>query len=427
MLQSDEHDRRAQPRRGRRGRRGAGSSSDSSSSRSSCVNGDEAALARIEAVVASDPGPHAVDGVQARIGPRRDARDDDQAGQAGIGAAAGAGGGGRGRLEIVPDNGCARDGGGHRGRSTNAEIEAARRRRSARRTGRRSPTNAAAEAVGRRRLAKALAAADRRASATDGRPAASRADADDRRDASRRRQDAGRPRRRPRRRGRPEGPPLPPRADDRQGGRDPRRHRSRGPPRDAGRDPAPARGLARLRRRVPGRPDEDASRAASARSPRGSGAVRDLDVLLEAADAYRADLPVDEQRALEPLLAGWRRPPRRRPPVLLVRELDSDGYRRWLDDYARVRPPRGPRRSRRSCPTRAAPRPRHRRSRIQTAYERSAPTSRSSAGPTSRRSTSCGSPASGSATRSSSSGEALGPEAATLIARVTALQDHLGL
>ena len=32
------------------------------------------------------------------------------------------------------------------------------------------------------------------------------------------------------------------------------------------------------------------------------GAVRDLDVLLEAADAYRADLPVAEQRALEPLL-----------------------------------------------------------------------------------------------------------------------------
>src|SRR6185503_6406688 len=36
------------------------------------------------------------------------------------------------------------------------------------------------------------------------------------------------------------------------------------------------------------------------------GAVRDLDVLLEAADAYRADLSPTEQRALEPLLAGWR-------------------------------------------------------------------------------------------------------------------------
>src|SRR4029077_6533608 len=36
------------------------------------------------------------------------------------------------------------------------------------------------------------------------------------------------------------------------------------------------------------------------------GAVRALDVLLEAADAYRADLPVAEQRALEPLLSAWR-------------------------------------------------------------------------------------------------------------------------
>lgn len=63
------------------------------------------------------------------------------------------------------------------------------------------------------------------------------------------------------------------------------------------------------------------------------GAVRDLDVLLEAADAYRADLPRAEQRALEPLLRGWRdhRDDARR---LLVRELDSDGHRRWIDDYS---------------------------------------------------------------------------------------------
>ncbi|HET7473584.1 MAG TPA: CHAD domain-containing protein, partial [Candidatus Limnocylindrales bacterium] len=63
------------------------------------------------------------------------------------------------------------------------------------------------------------------------------------------------------------------------------------------------------------------------------GAVRDLDVLLEAADAYRGDLSATEQRALEPLLAAWRvhREDARR---LLIRELDSDGYRRWLDDYA---------------------------------------------------------------------------------------------
>ena len=63
------------------------------------------------------------------------------------------------------------------------------------------------------------------------------------------------------------------------------------------------------------------------------GAVRDLDVLLDAADAYRADLAVGEQRALEPLLAAWRIH-REDARNLLVRELDSDGYRRWLDDYA---------------------------------------------------------------------------------------------
>ena len=62
------------------------------------------------------------------------------------------------------------------------------------------------------------------------------------------------------------------------------------------------------------------------------GAVRDLDVLLEAADAYRNDLPVREQRALEPLLRDWREH-RDDARILLIRELDSDGYKRWVDDY----------------------------------------------------------------------------------------------
>ncbi len=62
------------------------------------------------------------------------------------------------------------------------------------------------------------------------------------------------------------------------------------------------------------------------------GAVRDLDVQLEAVDAYRADHPVPEQRALEPLLAAWR-VHRADARVLLMRELDSGGYRRWVDDY----------------------------------------------------------------------------------------------
>jgi triphosphatase len=62
------------------------------------------------------------------------------------------------------------------------------------------------------------------------------------------------------------------------------------------------------------------------------GAVRDLDVQLEAADAYRADLPVAEQRALEPLLGAWRQH-RDEARVLLLRDLDSAGFRRWVDDY----------------------------------------------------------------------------------------------
>jgi CHAD domain-containing protein len=62
------------------------------------------------------------------------------------------------------------------------------------------------------------------------------------------------------------------------------------------------------------------------------GAVRDLDVQLEAADAYRADQPASEQRALEPLLASWRQH-RDDARALLIRELDSPGFQRFLDDY----------------------------------------------------------------------------------------------
>ena len=155
------------------------------------------------------------------------------------------------------------------------------------------------------------------------------------------------------------------------------------------------------------------------------GAVRDLDVLLEAADAYRSELPRAEQRALEPLLRGWRdhRDDARR---LLIRELDSDGYRRWIDDYSEfvrheglaVQPvsPTQPHRVRDTA-----------NSRILAAYE--------------------GVRAYEAVLRWADvetlhelriAGkwlrytlefvrEALGPEASVLIARVTALQDHLGL
>jgi CHAD domain-containing protein len=62
------------------------------------------------------------------------------------------------------------------------------------------------------------------------------------------------------------------------------------------------------------------------------GAVRDLDVQLEAVDAYRADRPVDERRSLEPLVVAWRQH-RDDARVLLLRELDSPGYTRFVDDY----------------------------------------------------------------------------------------------
>ncbi len=62
------------------------------------------------------------------------------------------------------------------------------------------------------------------------------------------------------------------------------------------------------------------------------GAVRDLDVLIEALDAHRRSLPADEGAALEPLLDSWQRN-RERAREVLLDQLDSDGYRRFVDDY----------------------------------------------------------------------------------------------
>ena len=62
------------------------------------------------------------------------------------------------------------------------------------------------------------------------------------------------------------------------------------------------------------------------------GAVRDLDVQLEGIDAYRADQSVTEQRALEPLINSLRQH-RDDARVLLIRELDSGAYGRFIDDY----------------------------------------------------------------------------------------------
>ena len=155
------------------------------------------------------------------------------------------------------------------------------------------------------------------------------------------------------------------------------------------------------------------------------GTVRDLDVLLEAADIYRADMPVAEQRALEPLLRDWHEH-RDDARVLLVRELDSDGYRRWVDDYrdfvrtdgAAVMPvlPTQPHRVRDTAG-----------SRIWTAYEQVRgyePVLRWADVETLHELR-----IAGKWLRYTLEfvREALGDDAAPLIARVTALQDHLGL
>jgi CHAD domain-containing protein len=155
------------------------------------------------------------------------------------------------------------------------------------------------------------------------------------------------------------------------------------------------------------------------------GAVRDLDVLLEAADQYRADLPVAEQRALEPLLNDWRTH-RDDARVLLIRELDSDGYRRWVDDYydfvrtegAAVLPV-GPTQPHRIRDTTA--------SRIWAAYEQVRgyePVLRWADVETLHELR-----IAGKWLRYSLEfvREALGEDSAPLIAKVTALQDHLGL
>jgi CHAD domain-containing protein len=62
------------------------------------------------------------------------------------------------------------------------------------------------------------------------------------------------------------------------------------------------------------------------------GAVRDLDVLLEAAVEYQAGLPPAEAAAFEPLVATWR-DEREVARIVLLRELDSPAYVRLVEDY----------------------------------------------------------------------------------------------
>jgi CHAD domain-containing protein len=62
------------------------------------------------------------------------------------------------------------------------------------------------------------------------------------------------------------------------------------------------------------------------------GAVRDLDVLIAAGEAYQARLAVAEAKWFEPLLATWRAR-REAARLVLLKELDSERHRRWVDDY----------------------------------------------------------------------------------------------
>jgi len=62
------------------------------------------------------------------------------------------------------------------------------------------------------------------------------------------------------------------------------------------------------------------------------GAVRDLDVLIEAAEEHAGRHGTDEAAAIAPLLDGWRTD-RDQARVLLVEELASPGYEEWIAEY----------------------------------------------------------------------------------------------
>lgn len=62
------------------------------------------------------------------------------------------------------------------------------------------------------------------------------------------------------------------------------------------------------------------------------GAVRDLDVQLGAAATHQGGLPAPEAAAFEPLAAAWR-DEREAARIVLLRELDSEGYVRLVEDY----------------------------------------------------------------------------------------------
>ncbi len=155
------------------------------------------------------------------------------------------------------------------------------------------------------------------------------------------------------------------------------------------------------------------------------GAVRDRDVLIEALRSYQATLPIPDRPAIQPLIDEWQ-DQREDARLLLIRELDSEGYRRWVDDYREftrtegiaVAPttPTRPHRVRDTAP-----------SRIWLAYEQVRayePVLRWADVTTLHELR-----IAGKRLRYTLEfvRETLGPEATPLIARVVALQDHLGL
>jgi len=62
------------------------------------------------------------------------------------------------------------------------------------------------------------------------------------------------------------------------------------------------------------------------------GGVRDLDVLIEATEAYAQAIGGSDLAGLDPLIAGWRSD-RDAARERLIVELDSKGHRRFVDDY----------------------------------------------------------------------------------------------
>jgi CHAD domain-containing protein len=157
---------------------------------------------------------------------------------------------------------------------------------------------------------------------------------------------------------------------------------------------------------------------------RDLGAVRDLDVLIEAGEAYQQELPPAERDAFEPLVAKWRTQ-RDAARTVLIKELDSQRYQRWVDEYiafvqaegigVRSVGPVEPHRVRDSMP-----------SRIWTAYEgvRAYEPVMRWADVTTLHDLRIA--AKWLRYTIEFVREALGPESAPVIERVVALQDHLG-